>query len=95
METRDEGTTGTQTHESYSQTEADAEPALSLPQEPQRGKSSFLAPLRLANFRKLVAGQTVSRLGDAFYFLAIPWLVLNSTSSPIALSVVLGVSSAT
>lgn len=95
METRDEGATLTQAHEQYRQMEADAKPAPSLPQEPQPGKSSFLAPLRLANFRKLVAGQTVSRLGDAFYFLAIPWLVLNSTSSPIALAVVLGVSSAT
>ncbi|MGZ6389041.1 MAG: hypothetical protein ACXWQZ_07240, partial [Ktedonobacterales bacterium] len=88
METRDEGATVTQAHEQYRQMEAYVKPAPSLPQEPQPGKSSFLAPLRLANFRKLVAGQTVSRLGDAFYFLAIPWLVLNSTSSPIALSVV-------
>ncbi|HEX8033066.1 MAG TPA: MFS transporter, partial [Ktedonobacterales bacterium] len=95
METRDEGGTATQMHASYSQMEADAELAPSLPQKPSASKSSFLAPLRLANFRNLVAGQTVSRLGDAFYFLAIPWLVLNSTSSPIALSVVLGVSSAT
>lgn len=87
--------TTTQTHEPYSQMEAHAESAPPQQREPPSSKSSFLAPLRLANFRKLAAGQTVSRLGNAFYFVAIPWLVLRSTNSPIALSVVLGVYGAT
>lgn len=58
----------------------------------ERRSGGFLAPLRLANFRRLVAGQTVSRLGDQFYFLAIPWLVLRITDSAAALSLVLGIS---
>ncbi len=84
-----------QTYESPDQVEAPTQPSTTHSGESPSGKTSFLAPLRLANFRKLVAGQTVSRLGDAFYFVALPWLVLRSTSSPIYLSVVLGVAAAT
>ncbi len=50
----------------------------------------FLAPLRLASMRRLLAGQTVSRFGDQFYFIALPWLVLRVSDSPIALSLVAG-----
>jgi MFS family permease len=60
-----------------------------------RRGGGFLAPLRLASFRRLIAGQTISRLGDQFYFLAIPWLVLRVTDSPVALSLVLGISALT
>jgi MFS family permease len=70
------------------------EASLSLPAKKKRGPS-FFAPMRLGNFRLLIAGQTISRLGDQFYFIAIPWLVLRATSSPIALSLVLGLSSIT
>ena len=66
----------------------------SLPAKKKRGPS-FFAPMRIGNFRLLIAGQTISRLGDQFYFIAIPWLVLRATSSPIALSLVLGLSSIT
>jgi hypothetical protein len=45
--------------------------------------------------RRLLAGQTVSRFGDQFYFVALPWLVLRVSDSPIALSVVVGTASAT
>ncbi len=55
----------------------------------------FFAPLRGANFRWLIAGQTVSRLGDQFFLVAIPWLVLRITPAPLALSLVLGASSIT
>ena len=92
MDSQEASGTVTRMYEPLSQGEASTASPASQPEEPQSSKASFLAPLRLANFRKLVAGQTVSRLGDAFYFLAIPWLVLRSTTSPIALSVVLGVS---
>jgi hypothetical protein len=54
---------------------------------------AFFAPLRIANFRKLIAGQTISRLGDQFYFIAIPWLILRTTSDPLVLALVLGLSS--
>ncbi|MGO8946244.1 MAG: MFS transporter [Ktedonobacterales bacterium] len=56
---------------------------------------SFFAPIRIANFRRLIAGQTISRLGDQFYFIAIPWLVLRANGSPITLALVLGISSLT
>lgn len=95
MDTQDLRGTATRMYEPLSQGEAPIGSPTPLPEEPQSSKASFLAPLRLANFRKLVAGQTVSRLGDAFYFLAIPWLVLRSTTSPLALSIVLGVSATT
>src|SRR5262245_27388915 len=62
---------------------------------PSKRGPAFFAPLRIANFRRLIAGQTISKLGDQFYFIAIPWLVLRSTSNPIALSLVLGISSIT
>src|SRR5690349_1560428 len=55
---------------------------------PRQRTSGFLAPLRIANVRRLLAGQTVSRFGDQFYFVALPWLVLRVSDSPIALSVV-------
>lgn len=75
--------------------EAPTQPSATVPDESPPSKTAFFAPLRLANFRKLVAGQTVSRVGDAFYFVALPWLVLRSTNSPIYLSIVLGVAAAT
>jgi hypothetical protein len=65
-----------------------------LPAKKKRGPS-FFAPMRIGNFRLLIAGQTISRLGDQFYFIAIPWLVLRATGSPIALSLILGLSSIT
>lgn len=60
-------------------------------------RPGFFSPLRLANFRRLIGGQTVSRFGDQFYFLAIPWLVLRAAggaNAPLALVAVLGSASA-
>lgn len=62
---------------------------------PRRHGPAFFWPLRTLNFRRLIGGQTVSRFGDQFYFIAIPWLVLRSTSAPIALAAVLGSASVT
>ena len=70
-----------------------ASPAAGSERTPKHG--GFFAPLKLASFRRLVGGQTISRLGDQFYFLAIPWLVLRITSSPVQLALVLGAASAT
>lgn len=56
-------------------------------------KHGFLSPLRIANFRRLFSGQLVSRLGDNFYAVALPWLVLRAVTTaqaPLALSFVLG-----
>ncbi len=45
--------------------------------------------LRLRDFRLLVTGEGVSLLGDQFYFIALPWLVLQLTSSVALLGLVL------
>ncbi len=59
------------------------------------GRGGFLTPLRRSSVRRLLAGQTVSRLGDHFYFVALPWLVLRVVDAPLALSLVLGTSAVT
>jgi len=56
---------------------------------------AFFAPLRTANFRRLLLGQTVSRFGDQFYFVAIPWLILRAGGGPAALSAVVGAAAVT
>jgi MFS family permease len=46
-------------------------------------------PLANRNFRLLAIGETVSNFGDQFYFVALPWLTLQLTGSPLDLGVVL------
>ncbi|MDP9121992.1 MAG: MFS transporter, partial [Acidobacteriota bacterium] len=46
-------------------------------------------PLLLAPFRNLWLGVTVSLLGDQFYLVALPWLVLQMTGSSLALGTIL------
>lgn len=46
-------------------------------------------PLGDRNFRLLFSGQTISTLGDAFYLVALPWIVLNNGGSPQELGLVL------
>src|SRR5712692_82450 len=48
-------------------------------------RTALLAPLGARNFRILWIGETVSVLGDQFYFVALPWLVLQLTDSGLAL----------
>jgi MFS family permease len=43
------------------------------------------SPLRIAHFRNLWLGSTVSLIGDQFYMVALPWLVLSLTGSGLAL----------
>jgi len=42
-------------------------------------------PLRNPNFRLLWAGNTISWIGDQFYLVALPWLILQLTGSSIVL----------
>jgi len=42
-------------------------------------------PLRNPGFRTLWIGRTISNLGDQFYLVALPWLVLQITNSTLAL----------
>lgn len=46
-------------------------------------------PLRDRNFRLLFTGRTISLLGDQFYFVALPWLVLQETGSAVAMGTIL------
>jgi MFS family permease len=46
-------------------------------------------PLAVTHFRNLWIGSTVSLLGDQFYLVALPWLVLQLTSSSVALGTIL------
>src|SRR3954471_23069513 len=46
-------------------------------------------PIRLPHFRNLWLGATISLLGDQFYLVAVPWLVLQLTGSSLALGTIL------
>jgi MFS family permease len=46
-------------------------------------------PLRNPHYRKLLIGGTISLLGDQFYFVALPWLVLQQTGSAVAMGTIL------
>jgi MFS family permease len=46
-------------------------------------------PLRNSNYRKLLIGGTISLLGDQFYLVALPWLVLQQTGSAAAMGTIL------
>ena len=46
-------------------------------------------PLALRDFRLLFVGQAVSLLGDQFYLLALPWLVLQMTGSLLAVGTIM------
>jgi len=52
-------------------------------------KGSRLDLLRNRNFRLLWIGQAISLIGDQFYLIALPWLVLILTGDPLALGLVL------
>ncbi len=55
----------------------------------QAGRFSFLRMLGLRDFRLLWISQAVGRLGDQFYLVALPWLVLKLTGDPLVMSLVL------
>src|SRR5438105_10282000 len=46
-------------------------------------------PLRNPQYRKLLIGSTISLVGDQFYLVALPWLVLQQTGSAVAMGTVL------
>ena len=52
-------------------------------------KLSGWRPLARRDFRLLFVGQAVSLLGDQFYLIALPWLVLQMTGSGLALGTVM------
>src|SRR6187401_2569774 len=50
-------------------------------------------PLSVRNFRLLWIGEGISLLGDQFYLIALPWLVLQLTGSALALGTVMALAS--
>ncbi|MEY9911330.1 DHA3 family tetracycline resistance protein-like MFS transporter [Catenulispora sp. MAP12-49] len=65
-----------------------AEPATATPAASREGRSP-LAPLRRRDFRILVAGQSLSTLGDMVYLVALPFLILGSGYATSGLSTTL------
>src|SRR5437763_16441996 len=53
------------------------------------GAGSILAPLRVRDYRLLFSGQLISTIGDAFYAVALPWLVLTNGGSAQELGIIL------
>ena len=51
--------------------------------------SNLLVPLKIRDFRLLFSGQMISTIGDMFYAVALPWLMLSSGYSPQELGIVL------
>ena len=46
-------------------------------------------PLHNPHYRRWLIGGTISRLGDQFYLVALPWLILQQTGSPVAMGAVM------
>lgn len=57
--------------------------------ENTKPSSPMRRALRARDFRLLLIGQGTSLLGDQFYFIALPWLVLQTTGSGLAVGTVL------
>lgn len=62
---------------------------------PPAARISARTLLRQRDFRLLWAGQSISRLGDQFYLIALPWLVLQRTGSAVEMGTVLALEGAT
>lgn len=62
--------------------------------QPAQGAESPIASLfHQRNFRLLWSGEAVSLLGDQFYMIALPWLVLQMTGDALSVGVVLALGS--
>lgn len=65
-----------------------AVPNPSLPAE-AASDSTVSHPLRNPEYRLWLIGGTISLLGDQFYFVALPWLVLQQTGSAVAMGAIM------
>lgn len=55
----------------------------------EQTRGGFFSPLKVHNFQLLFAGQIISTLGDTFYAVALPWLVLTTGGNPQELGIIL------
>ena len=60
-------------------------PATAIPQ----AAPASIHPLRNPPFRRLWIGTTVSMVGDQFYLVALPWLILSRTASSVKLGTIM------
>ena len=60
-----------------------------LPAKTDRRFGTMRSVLHVRNFRLLLIGQGISVLGDQFYMIALPWLVLQLTGDALAVGTVL------
>jgi hypothetical protein len=58
---------------------------LSLDIKPEATNTSPANILKIRNFRLLWIGEGISLLGDQFYMIALPWLVLSLTGNALVL----------
>ncbi len=63
----------------------------SLEQRPVTTDNSLMNVLRIRNFRLLWIGEGISLLGDQFYMIALPWLVLSLTGNALAVGTVMAI----
>lgn len=56
----------------------------------KRRAGSILAPLRVRDYRLLFSGQLISTIGNSFYAVALPWLVLTQGGNAQELGIILG-----
>jgi MFS family permease len=62
---------------------------LSLNAKPEMAREAPSNILKIRNFRLLWIGEGISLLGDQFYMIALPWLVLSLTGNALAVGTVL------
>src|SRR5574338_510602 len=62
---------------------------LSLDQKPDTMNAGSTSVLKNRNFRMLWIGEGISLLGDQFYMIALPWLVLSLTGNALAVGTVM------
>jgi MFS family permease len=56
---------------------------------PTTSPAAIEHPLRNPHYRLWLIGGTISFLGDQFYMVALPWLILQQTGSPVAMGAVM------
>src|SRR6478735_7363083 len=61
----------------------------SVPASTPTANPAIAHPLRNPNYRLWLIGGTISLLGDQFYMVALPWLILQQTGSAVAMGAVM------
>jgi MFS family permease len=70
--------------------ETESLPSRGEQSEKKKRAGGILAPLRVRDYRLLFGGQLISTVGDAFYAVALPWLVLTQGGNAQELGIILG-----